>query len=300
MADTRTLRRVLHAAEHASARVRLVGDPEQLSAVGPGGALSSIIDQHGATYLTETHRQRDPAERAALGRLRDGDAASYLTHAARTARLHITNTTEEAIPSVVRAWWAEGRDNPAENLMIALRRCDVDALNHHARDRMQRSGRLGAEITTRSGLPLAVGDRIVLRRNDHANRLTNGTRATVTSVDPRHGVTIQTDQKQTLAVPREYLDAGHLQHGYAITGHQAQGTTVERAYVLAPDTGRLKEWGYVALSRARSETHITLTTQSLETADPAERLGGFLHHLQTIGREEMASRNRTIGRGISR
>ena len=235
MADTRTLLRVLHAAEHASTRVLLVGDPEQLSAVGPGGALASIIDQHGATYLTETHRQRDPAERAALGRLRDGDAASYLTHAATTARLHITDTIEEATTSVVRAWWTEGRDNPAENLMIALRRSDVDALNHQARDRMQRSGRLGAEITTRSGLPLAVGDRIVLRRNDHAHRLTNGTRATITSVDPRHGVTIQTDQKQTRSVPRDYLDAGHLQHGYAITGHQAQGTTVERAYVLAPE-----------------------------------------------------------------
>ena len=84
MADTRTLLRVFEAAEHASARVILVGDPEQLSAVGPGGALAAIIDDHSATYLTETHRQRDPAEREALGRLRGGDAGSYLAHAART------------------------------------------------------------------------------------------------------------------------------------------------------------------------------------------------------------------------
>ena len=31
-----------------------------------------------------------------------------------------------------------------------------------------------------------------------------------------------------------------------------------------------------------------------------EEVLGFLHHLQTIGREEMASRSRAISRGISR
>ena len=184
--------------------------------------------------------------------------------------------------------------------MIALRRSEVDALNQSARERMQRAGRLGVEITSESGLQLAAGDRVVLRRNDHASRLMNGMRGTISTVDSQRGVTIETDRGGTLAVARDYVDAGHVQHGYAITGHQAQGMTVERAFVLAPDAGRLKEWGYVALSRARSETHVTLTTQGLDEHDPAERLGGFLQHLERAGREEMASRRPTISLGIDR
>ena len=41
-----------------------------------------------------------------------------------------------------------------------------------------------------------------------------------------------------------------LVHGYAITGHVAQGLTTGRAFVLA-DAGASREWLYVALSRGR-------------------------------------------------
>jgi ATP-dependent exoDNAse (exonuclease V) alpha subunit len=49
-----------------------------------------------------------------------------------------------------------------------------------------------------------------------------------------------------------------LDHAYALTGHAAQGATVERAFVLLPDAGALREWGYVACSRARADTHVYL------------------------------------------
>lgn len=300
MADTRTLLRVLEAVEQAGSRVILVGDPNQLSAVGPGGALAAIINDHGATYLEQTHRQRDPVEREALGKLRNGDARSYLAHAARTARVHLSDTREEATDQVVRSWWEHGSSNPAENLMIALRRSDVDALNRIARARMQRAGRLGDEITTATGLPIAIGDRVVLRRNDHARRIANGTRGTVIAIDPDRGITVQNDHDDAFAVDRDYLDAGHIQHGYAITGHQAQGTTVERAYVLAPDTGRLSEWGYVALSRARAETHISLAVDPLPDRDESDALAAFLRHLETAGREELASRRPSLTHDIGR
>jgi hypothetical protein len=41
---------------------------------------------------------------------------------------------------------------------------------------------------------------------------------------------------------------------------------VERAFVLLPDHGALREWGYVACSRAREETHLYLAE-----CDPLER-----------------------------
>lgn len=36
-------------------------------------------------------------------------------------------------------------------------------------------------------------------------------------------------------VPASYLDAGHLDHGYAMTIHNAEGATVDHALVLATD-----------------------------------------------------------------
>ncbi len=56
-----------------------------------------------------------------------------------------------------------------------------------------------------------------------------------------------------------------VRHAYALTGHASQGATVDRAFVLAPMRSAAKEWGYVALSRARVETSMYAWKQ----ADPA-------------------------------
>ena len=49
-----------------------------------------------------------------------------------------------------------------------------------------------------------------------------------------------------------------------MTGHSSQSLTVERAFVLAPEHGEQREWGYVALSRARRATRIYVTEAALE------------------------------------
>ena len=49
----------------------------------------------------------------------------------------------------------------------------------------------------------------------------------------------------------------HLAHGYATTIHKAQGLTVDRALVLVDDTVA-REQAYVALSRARTKTTLSL------------------------------------------
>jgi ATP-dependent exoDNAse (exonuclease V) alpha subunit len=188
--------------------------------------------------------------------------------------------------------------NPAENLMIGLRRREVDALNQAARARMQRAGQLGVETTTATGLPLAVGDRVVLRRNDHARGIANGTRGTIVATDTADGITMQSDHGNAIVIGRDYLDAGHIQHGHAITGHQAQGTTVERAFVIAPDAGRLNEWGYVALSRARAETHVSLALDGVNEHAEGDALSGFLRRLETTGREELAIHRAPFDRGV--
>jgi hypothetical protein len=75
---------------------------------------------------------------------------------------------------------------------------------------------------------------------------------------------LNTDRGDTVEIGGAYLNAGHVHHAYALTGHRAQGITVDRAFVLATGDGRTQEWGYVALSRAREQTRVYITDQQRE------------------------------------
>jgi ATP-dependent exoDNAse (exonuclease V) alpha subunit len=65
MADTLTLDTAVQFAIGLGASVRLVGDDQQLAAIGAGGVLSDINQTHGALHLAELHRFTDPTEAAA-------------------------------------------------------------------------------------------------------------------------------------------------------------------------------------------------------------------------------------------
>lgn len=150
--------------------------------------------------------------------------------------------------------------------MLAHRRVDVAALNALAHERMDDAGRLGPErLTTPPGEELGVGDRVLCRRNDLALGLTNGTRGAIVDVDRAlRQVTIETDRGRTVRILGAYIEAGHLQLGYAITGHASQGITVDRAFVLATPGGPQREWAYVAFSRARTLTRIYLSAPDFD------------------------------------
>jgi hypothetical protein len=125
-----------------------------------------------------------------------------------------------------------------------------------------RAGRFGSEAVELGEREFRAGDRVLCRHNDRRLGVRNGTRATVVELDDR-AVTLRTDRGATRLVPLAYA-ADHLEHGYALTGHAAQGATVERAFVLLYDRGALQEWGYVACSRARAETRLYLAEAERE------------------------------------
>ena len=62
MADTLSLDTAVQFANNRGASVRLIGDDQQLAAIGAGGVLRDIQQSHGALRLTVLHRFTDPAE----------------------------------------------------------------------------------------------------------------------------------------------------------------------------------------------------------------------------------------------
>lgn len=107
------------------------------------------------------------------------------------------------------------------------------------------------------GREFAAGDRVVCLRNSDRLGVKNGTRGTIARVNRTSSTSIvTTDRGDEVELDRPYLEGGRVRHAYALTGHSGQGLTVDRAFVLGSDEARLREWGYVALSRARSDTPI--------------------------------------------
>ncbi len=287
MADTRTLTRALLEVERAEGKAILVGDPAQLPAVGAGGLFAAIVDRYGAAELRDSRRQRDELERRTLEAIRNGDGGEYLAYAVERGRVVVTEDQAEAKTRLIADWWRAARDDPAGSVMIAYRRRDFAGLNAAARTLMDREGRLGTERLRLTDVELAAGDRVVCLQNDRRLRVANGTRGTVVAVDlGERAIVLETDEGRRLSLPAAYLDAGHVRHAYALTGHKTQGLTLERTFVLASGEGSLKEWGYVAFSRARTETRLYTSAAELqsdvhpryraETPEPLDQLAGAL------------------------
>jgi conjugative relaxase-like TrwC/TraI family protein len=290
MAETRILAPVLELVAEAEGRAILVGDPHQLPPVGAGGLFPALCERLGAIDLTDNRRQRDLTERRALARLRDGYPHPYLAHAARRGRLHLEHDPTDAKQRLLEDWWQAAQHDLPGSVMLAHRRADVRDLNEAARTILTRAGRLGPDTLEAGERAFRVGDRVLCRRNDRTLGVRNGTRGTVVDLEPS-ALTLRTDSGQLRSLPLPYA-AADLDHAYALTGHAAQGATVEHAFVLLPDHGALREWGYVACSRARAETHMYLAER-----DAIEHEETPLREPNTPGPPERAAR--ALGRSAS-
>jgi hypothetical protein len=267
MLGTRKLARLLDHAEAWRAAVVLVGDPRQLPEVAAGGAFSALARALPVTELKENRRQADAWERLALSELRSGSVAEALRAYERSGRVRLAPSADASREAMVEAWWGS-RQAGEESMMYALRRADVDDLNARARARLKAAGELGKERAEAAGRDFAVGDKVMCLRNDHHLGVRNGTVGTVASVDK--GEVVLADGTH---LPSSYLEAGHLTHAYASTVHKAQGTTVDRAYLLGSDQ-LYREAGYVGMSRGRlsNELFVVATELPEGVADLAESL----------------------------
>lgn len=260
MAPTRHTARLLQAAEQAAAKVIAIGDPGQLASVQAGGWLAAVGRAVGVIHLTEVMRQRDPAERRALAALHERRPHSYLEWADRAGRIQTFSEPADARVQAIDEWaHATATVGPGQAVMIARDNDTRDALNHAARELRRDLGALGEERTF-DDLKLAVGDRVICRRNDRELDVDNGMRGTVRHLDPDR-VVIDTDSGLVRELSSAYA-AEHLEHAYALTGHGMQGGTVEAATVVATPHDLTAGWSYTALSRARGQTRLLIYEDS--------------------------------------
>jgi ATP-dependent exoDNAse (exonuclease V) alpha subunit len=259
MLATRPLARLLEHIDRANGKLVLVGDHRQLPELGAGGAFRGLAVRTQAAYLLENRRQREAWERDALEALRQGREGDALGLYQQHGRLVVGKDADRLRQRLVKDWWRASQDQGA--VMIALRRDDVRDLNGRARLLMRTAGRLGSTSLALRGGDFSPGDAVVTKLNHARAGAVNGERGTIVAIDAVRGSLHVDLSGRRVVLGQDYLAAEtpsggpSLLHGYAITGHAAQGLTTERAFVLGSDD-TYREWGYAALSRGSAANHL--------------------------------------------
>jgi hypothetical protein len=274
LAGTITLDRLTAVAADAGAKVVLVGDWAQLQSVDAGGAFAMLAAARNDTpELTEVHRFSHGWERIASLDLRNGRTeaiGAYVRH----GRVH-EGTTEEMIDAAYAAWRADIRAGRASLLVTEAAQAVTD-LNQRARAERILEGDTHScrEVALADGTRASAGDLVITRRNNRRLRtlrggwVRNGDRWRITDVRAGGSVVAQRLGSRfggTVVLPAAYV-AEHLDLGYAVTAHRAQGITVDTAHVVVTGSttrenlyvsmtrGRDSNMAYVALDRP-DETH---------------------------------------------
>ena len=264
MVGTRQLHRLIEHTARVGAKLVLVGDPKQLAEIEAGGLFASLARRLGHAELTENRRLTDRAQRATASALRDGHVDRALRRMERSGSLTIGDNADRVHARMAEDWYLS-HTTGSDAVMLALHRSDVADLNQRARVHLIANDRLGPVVLDADDLELRVGDRVLALRNDHKVGIVNGTLGTVTGATT-DAVHIKTGDGDCLAIPIDYIAAGHLTHGYAMTIHKSQGMTCDVALVLGDDTLH-KEAGYTSITRGRERNHV----YAVATQEPAAR-----------------------------
>jgi ATP-dependent exoDNAse (exonuclease V) alpha subunit len=260
--------------------VRLVGDDQQLAAIGAGGVLRDIEANLGAVRLTELHRFTDRAEAATLA-VRDGRFEALGFYLDRR-RVHVGDPTT-TLDGVFNGWLAD-RSHGVDSIMLASTRELVSRLNQRAREHRLAGTTAGQEIKLADGNRASVGDLIITRANDRRLRISatdwvkNGDRWTVLDLTATGGVRVRhVWNGRIVTLPAGYVSTA-TELGYASTVHTAQGVTADTMHGVV--TGKeSRQRLYTMLTRGRVDKHVYIP--AVGDGDPHAVLQPDNVHLRT-------------------
>ncbi|WP_374828143.1 Ti-type conjugative transfer relaxase TraA, partial [Brucella lupini] len=304
MVGSRQLARFIGEAEARGAKIVLVGDHEQLQAIGAGAPFRAITEEIGHAELSEIRRQRIDWQRDASVAFATHRTAEGLSAYRDRGNISFAETGEDARGQIVRDYLADAQERPdGTRIAMAHRRADVRAINDAIRAELRARanvpgdsrGLLKSELapgalgegfffqTNDGKREFAPGDRIVFLENNRDLGVKNGMLGTVEHVEvgrlgagPRIVARLDAPsgaEGRSVSVPMDDYQA--VDHGYATTIHKNQGATVDRAYVLASGTMD-RHLTYVAMTRHRDGVQLYVSQDEFSKLDPGQQAGRML------------------------
>ena len=265
MASTQQLVQVRERVEKAGGKLLLVGDPRQLGAVGPGGALADVVEHVESYELVEVRRFREGWERGTSLGLRDGDAAALDVYE-RHGRVRTGGIQEDAERAALRAWLGDTVSGKESILLVGSNEA-AGRLSGEARAALVERGSVeeSGHYLGRDGNTAGKGDLIQARRNGWHINGTPINRATYRVVDVVEGGSLVVEptggtSTRQVTLPAKYV-AEHVSLAYASTVHAAQGRTVDTGHsVISGSTSTAN--AYVSLTRGKECNTAWVVTQT--------------------------------------
>jgi conjugative relaxase-like TrwC/TraI family protein len=293
LAGTFALDELVSAARDAGAKVLLVGDQAQLSAVEAGGMFAALVrDRDGlAPELSDVRRFHHRWEQKVSIELRAGSEEAI---GAYEAHDRIASGDRAEMLDAVFAAWKRDVAAGRTSLMLAGDLDTVSELNTRARADRVAAGQVTEDgVSVAGGATAGVGDEVRTRQNDRRlasghTWVRNGDCWSVIATFDDGAITVQRAHGAgVVRLPANYV-RDHTELAYASTVHRAQGRTVDTAHaIISPTTTR--EVLYVSGTRGREgnwfyvDTHYdpdpqTSHDQVTEVATAREVLAGVLRN----------------------
>ncbi|HRC11567.1 MAG TPA: MobF family relaxase [Dermatophilaceae bacterium] len=296
MLDQDTARALLTVVDEQHARLALVGDPHQLTAIGRGG----VLDLAGrwadrAVTLDVIHRfvhtvevepgvlaSVEDTDYAALSlRMRQGatgidaDPAAVFDDLASRGQVHVHTSGEELRQHVAAQAAAEHRAGRPAAVSVATNEA-AHQLNAAIRDQLVAGGAVddgqsgGHVASTGTGQRIGAGDLVATRSNDRDADVANRDTWIVTAVHPDGTLTVAgTAGTAAAGGGQRALSAGyvnrHVELAYATTIHGVQGETATTGHLVL-DEHTSASAAYVGMTRGRTANTVHLVSDA--AADP--------------------------------
>jgi conjugative relaxase-like TrwC/TraI family protein len=279
MVGTFQLAEIQERADKAGAKLLLVGDHEQLGAVGPGGSFLLAQESADRVYqLREVRRFKAEWEREASLGLREGSRDAVMEYDAR-GRLRKCANLDEAYDQAADAYTADvaaGR----RSYLVANSNEEANELGLRVRERLVRLG-----LVEERGVPIGyeketqavagVGDLVQARRNNRfignnlGETLVNRNQYVVTETRDDGTMTVQAVGADgalghPINIPASYAQS-KMSLAYASTQHGAQGGTGYGGYgVATPSTSAAGV--YVPMTRG-TDVNLLFVVDDLDAQD---------------------------------
>lgn len=276
MMDIVLMRHFLEAVP-AGCHLILVGDVDQLPAVGPGAVLKDILRSGviPSVCLTEVFRQ-DEASRIVLnahainqGRLpecaEDGDFRFYELPDAEATADRIVDLCARELP-------AEGYSPLADIQVLSpmhRQECGVDSLNRRLQAALNPPSPAKSEYTN-SVLTLRLGDKVMQTKNNYQKRVFNGDIGYIRELEADH-LTVRFAEE---TVDYERAEIGELTLAYAMSVHKSQGSEYPVIVLPLVPGHRImlqRNLLYTAVTRAKSLVILLGSKAALQTAVENDR-----------------------------
>lgn len=274
MMDIVLMRHFLEAVE-PGCRVILVGDVDQLPAVGPGSVLKDILRSRAIPQvcLTEVFRQSDEstivlnAHAINGGRLPtwvkslDSDFSFWEISTPEVVEQQIVRLCQELLPG-------RGFD-PLEDVQVLSpmhrNACGVEVLNQQLQAALNPPMAQKPELTSGSRI-FRQGDKVMQTKNNYEKGVFNGDIGYITELDSGHIRILFGDD---LEVEYETGEFNQLQLAYCLTVHKSQGS--EYPIVILPlvpghHVMLQRNLLYTAITRAKTKVIMLGTRAALNTA----------------------------------